>query len=63
MVIYHRQNQCRGYEDRKEKRLRAFTAGRPLDCQLGIRTNAMSLVDSEVPRTPLPPLPKLSPLR
>ena len=26
MMLYHRQNQCRGYEERKEKRLRAFTA-------------------------------------
>ena len=24
---YHRHNQCRGYEERKEKRLHAFTAG------------------------------------
>ena len=26
MMFYRRRNQCRGYEERKEKRLRAFTA-------------------------------------
>jgi hypothetical protein len=27
MMLYRRQNQCWGYEERKEKRLRTFTAG------------------------------------
>ena len=54
------QNRCWGYEKRKEKRLLAFTSA-AVPHQLSIRTNAMPLVED--PRTPLPPLPKLSPLR
>ena len=49
MMLYHRLNRYRGYEERKG-------ASVPYLLLLSIRTNAMPFV--EVPWTPLPPLPK-----
>jgi len=49
MMLY----QCQGYEEWKEKRFRAFTAS-PSTRYQNERNHSV-----EVPRTPLPPLPKL----